>query len=252
MSAIQPPFRCWWSEVRALRQLAVGNFKNKATWNANDRDLEVAWRDVQIWDIDRWPVDATVIHKGSKCILVLGSLKAAIDITETNKRIGMQAGWGHKVDIVISMNAEDEWHQGEPADYKKHYAQAYVRCHLSYGGYDKQSIHGAEADAKRAEYISRWWQVAGDLQDQIRQCQRNGPLVVLIHCFGGANRSSSTLCALLIILYRYTAWEAIAALVEARPGVEYWVRRGYFIEALYELEWHVRCVGVLSERVPAR
>ena len=239
------PPSSWWAAVGVLHQLYRWKFEDKLRWKDNDWALEEAWKGVSIGDIQRWPADATVIHKSAECILVLGSLKSAIDISGTNKRVQKQAGAGHRVDIVISMNADDRWHEGEPDCYETHYKKATVMCNLRYGGFDKQSIRGAEADAKRAEYISRWWQVAADLRDQLRNIRRDVPLVVLIHCFGGVNRSTSTLCALLIILYRYTAYEAINALVTARPGLEYWSRRGYFVEALYELEWHVRCVGAL-------
>ena len=227
----------WWDSIQVLHQLSVANFYDKRVWHQNDRDLDLAWEACTLHDIAPWPVDATVIHSDPYCVFVLGCLKSAVSIPETNQRIGTQ------VDIVISMNDEDSKHRGEPADYQAYYASVGVQCNLRYGGYDKQNIWYAEAEAKRAEYVFRWWQVATDLLERLRRMYKGEPVVILFHCFGGVNRSSSTLCALLIIMRRYTAHQAILALVSARPGLQYWARRQYFVEALYALECQVRCVG---------
>lgn len=238
----------WWDALVGLHQLAIASFRNRSTWLPNDLDLERLWQPCSIHNIQPWPIDATVILSSPLCMLVLGCLKSATSIPETNQRIG------HQVDIVVSMNAEDRWHVGEPDNYAAYYNTVGVRKNLRYGGHDKQDIWGVEAAAKRSEYIARWWQVAADLHEHMNAILSeryfdggHGPVVILIHCFGGVNRSSSTLCAILIIMYRYTAYQAIGALVSARPGLHYWARRDYFILALYELECQVRCVGSLRK-----
>ena len=75
-----------------------------------------------------------------------------------------------------------------------------------------------------------------------------GPIVILVHCFGGMNRSSSALCALLIIFRQMSARQAIQQLVTARPGLNYWENRLYFVEALRDLHVQVRLAGALCGR----
>jgi len=89
--------------------------------------------------------------------------------------------------------------------------------------------------------------MAVDLQmiaiEHFRAC--HGPLVILVHCFGGMNRSSSALCALLIIFRKMSAKQAIATLVAARPGLKYWENRQYFVEALFDLHVQISLGGTL-------
>ena len=189
---MEGPNVSWWRAVTVLHQLASDKYEDRTSWHENDVDLDAAWRNggCSIQAVPGWPVDATMIHADPKLILVLGSLKSAIAIPDSNARIG------HSIDIVISMNNDDRWYQGEATNYAEYYASVNVQFNLRYGGYDKQDIWGHEADAKRSEYILRWWQVATDLRQSLQWMQRRDPVVVLIHCFGGVNRSSSTLCAL--------------------------------------------------------
>ena len=57
-------------------------------------------------------------------------------------------------------------------------------------------------------------------------------VTILFHCFGGVNRSAAALCAFLIADKKYSAEEAVRALMSARAGQSYWHQREYFFDAL--------------------
>ncbi len=84
------------------------------------------------------------------------------------------------------------------------------------------------------EYKVRWAQVCEDL-DTVSKAV-SGKTTILFHCFAGVNRSSSALCAFLILRKHLTAEQAVRALVEARPGQQYWKDRDYFVDGLLDIQ----------------
>jgi hypothetical protein len=188
--------------------------------------------------IGDWPIDAAIIFDDGRHVLSLGSVKSACEITEVNRRLGVN------IDIVVTMNADDTRRYGERGCYATYYAELGVE-NLRYGGFDKTNVKGEEYDAKKMEYVRRWVAMCSDIdaafldgEEAVSPVRDN--VTILFHCYGGVNRSGSALCAFLILRKERTAKQAIEILVAARPGNDYWKKRGYFIDGLIEIDWRSR------------
>jgi len=192
----------------------------------------------RLHDIGDWPIDAAIIFDDGRHVLLLGSVKSACEITEVNRRLGVN------IDIVVTMNADDTRRYGERGCYATYYAELGVE-NLRYGGFDTTNVKGEEYDAKKMEYVRRWVGMCSDIdaafldgEEAVSPVRDN--VTILFHCYGGVNRSGSALCAFLILRKEHTAKQAIERLVAARPGNEYWKKRGYFIDGLIEIDWRSR------------
>jgi len=173
-------------------------------------------------------------------------VKSACEITEVNRRLGV------KIDIVVTMNDDDTRRYGERGCYTTYYAELGVE-NLRYGGFDKTNVKGEEYAAKKMEYVRRWVTMCSDIdaafldgEESVSPVRDN--VTILFHCYGGVNRSGSALCAFLILRKEHTAKQAIERLVAARPGNDYWKKRGYFIDGLIEIDWRSRsrCLHYLT------
>ena len=242
-------------EINALHQLCVTAYRNPHLWPNDDVILHAIWTygyDRPFSDdVSTWPLDASIIFQDTHIVLVLGSIASSSNIAGVNEKIGQ------KVDVVLSMNDDDPRLRGEPV-YEDHYAEHNVIKNLRYGGLAPMHLFGWQAELKKAECLARWRRMAVDLQmvaiDHFSP--PSGPIVILVHCSDGMNRSAGALCALLIIFRKMTAKQAIETLVAARPGLSYWQNQRYFLEALFDLQVQVAlqdalCVGSVGLSGPS-
>ena len=84
-----------------------------------------------------------------------------------------------------------------------------------------------------ANLAKTWLRMIDEIETQ--EYSRTKPIVIMFHCLAGINRSTSALCAYLIVRYHLTAQQAIAILLSARPGQRYWQERDQFPLALHWL-----------------
>ncbi|CAE7596814.1 unnamed protein product [Symbiodinium natans] len=192
-------------------------------WTVLDKQMYSASKKCKLNNIETWPVDAVSIFRDEKHHLLLGSVKAACEIEEVNRSLGV------RVTVVVTMS-DDEWKRwGERSDYEEYYKSLGV-VNLRYGGWDKILRPGEEYDAKKAEYKERWQKVCRDLD----AVEAPGQKTILFHCFAGLNRSTSALCAFMILRKGLSAEEAVERMIRVRAGQWYWRDRQYFIEGLVE------------------
>ena len=177
--------------------------------------------------VAHWPAwDSTVVFRDEYCTVLLGTQRTALDIPELS---------AHRVDIVVTLNAYSTFKEscGSDADWRIMY-QAEGISNLRYGLSDMrisrndQGFHDIVAGLAR-----QWIKMIEDIE--VQECSRTRPIVILFHCFAGINRSTSALCAFLIVRYHLTAQKAIAILLSARPGQRYWQDRDQFPLALHWL-----------------
>ena len=113
--------------AEALQQL-VHYLGQKIHWTPLDKTLNDKWdalireypRHNFMEDITWWPFpDVAVIYDGPDMRLVLGSVKSATEIRNLEPAI--------KVDIVVTLNADDPKHRGEPEDWAEHFQSRGIR-----------------------------------------------------------------------------------------------------------------------------
>jgi len=226
---------CSFSELRGI---VTDAYRRYWDWPRHDFNMYNQWMGCRFNDLSDWPIDAAIIFDDDRHVLLLGSVKSACEITEVNRRLGVN------IDIVVTMNDDDTRIHGEPDCYETYYAELGVE-NLRYGGFDKTNVKGEEYDAKKNEYVRRWVAMCSDMDAAFLDGEEavspvRDKVTVLFHCYGGVNRSGSALCAFLILRKEHTARQAIERLVDARPGNDYWKKRGYFIDGLIEIGWRNR------------
>ena len=205
-------------------------YYNRAQWTTQDHRLDAEWSALmtayQVHSFPRsvayWPAwDSTVVFRDDYCTAILGTQRTALDIPELR---------AHRVDIVVTLNASSYFKES----YGKIMYQAEGISNLRYRLSDvrisrnDQGFHEIVGDLAR-----QWIKMMDDIEAQ--ECSRTRPIVILFHCFAGINRSTSALCAFLIVRYHLTAQQAIAILLSARPGQRYWQDRDQFPLALHWL-----------------
>ena len=220
------------TSLPAIRVILETSYQN--CWNQNEWNLHIAWQDCAGagWadDISKWPVDATKIFEDDQHVLILGSLKSACEIEQVNANLNVN------INIVVTMNAgdKDPKRHGERDCYKTYYDELDI-VNLRYDGRDLVSSQRNEYETQKAEYKARWGMVCRDIV-HLEAVNPRGKTTILFHCFGGLNRSSSALCAFLILQKKNSVETAARTLVEHRAGQQYWKERDYFIEGLLELK----------------
>ena len=219
------------AEALRLQQL-VHELGRQCHWTCLDKELTDKWNDLIrnypthkfMQDITWWPFpDVAVIYDGPDMCLVLGSVKSATEITRLGPKIN--------VDIVVTLNADDPKRRGEPEHWSEHFRSKNI-VNLRYGGYDKTGVEpgSPEFQAKKQEFLDIWKAMMADLDEVL--ASKTGKVTILYHCFGGVNRSAAALCAFLIGRRKYSAEDAVRALMSARAGQNYWSNRDYFFDAL--------------------
>ena len=133
--------------------------------------------------------------------LLLGTVKSAVEVD--------RLGPGIKVDIVVTLNADDTKHRGEPSDWFVHFLSKNI-INLRFGGHDTTHVEqGSEHfQAKKQEFLKAWSDMLASLDEIL--ADKTAKVTILFHCFGGVNRSAAALCAFLIARKKYSAEEAFA------------------------------------------
>lgn len=227
-SGEEPCGQPWWqdrSELIRIRTILSRSYNCYWHWPKEDLDLYDAHKNCDFHNISSWPIDAAKIFEDDQHVLVLGSLKSACEIEQVNAKLGIT------VNIVVTMNAGDTKRTGERPDYGRYYQQLCIR-NFRYDGYDTTNLTGEDYATKQLEYKSRWKTMCEDLDAAFAP---KGKITILFHCFAGVHRSSSALCAFLILRKTYSTETAVSALVKCRPGQQYWKKREYFIDALIDI-----------------
>lgn len=111
-------------------------------WKETDWRLYHATKRCSVADISNWPVDATRVFEDDSHILLFGSVKSACDIEEVNASLGVT------VNVVITMNGEDEKRKGERDNYGIYYKRLGV-MNFRYSGWDEKTWAGPAYDAKK-------------------------------------------------------------------------------------------------------
>ena len=219
-------------DIHAQTQAA---FYNRVQWTTQDHRLASEWSALMADHPDHsfpnsvayWPKwDSTVVFRDDYCTLMLGTQRTALDIPELK---------AHQVDIIVTLNASSRFRESydTDADWQFMYQMegiSNLRYHLSDVRISRndQGFHDVVSNLART-----WIRMIDEIEGQ--ECSRTKPMVILFHCLAGINRSTSALCAYLIVRYHLTAQQAIAILLSARPGQRYWQERDQFPLALHWL-----------------
>ena len=210
-------------------------FHNKAQWTTQDHRLDKEWKTLMNdypdhsfpHSIAYWPKwDSTVVFRDEYCSILLGTQRTALDIPELKAQ---------RVDIVVTLNASSYFEERyrSDADWIFMYQQEGI-SNLRYHMADQRvSRHERGFHSIVADLARQWIKMLDDIQ--LQEYTRTKPIVILFHCFAGINRSTSALCAYLIVRYHLTAQQAISILLSARPGQRYWPDRDHFPLALHWL-----------------
>ena len=183
--------------------------------------------------LDQWPCDAKPvyeIHDGDFHIrLYLGSIAAAFKVDEIQDDLH----------LVISMNDQDDKTKGEPSDWVDFFAGRRLK-NLRYLGWDETNINWYDNwdrwFEKIVEFIFIWNSMVLDFVQSHKIFRSQNPqktFSVLVHCYGGINRSGAATFCLVILLENLSLEEALEkSLLLKAPEKQYWIRRNYFIPAL--------------------
>ena len=188
-------------------------YYNRTHWTTQDHRLAAEWSALMTAhpehsfpnSVAYWPPwDSTVVFRDDYCSLLLGTQRTALDIPELR---------AHQVDVVVTLNASSRFKESyaSDADWKFMYQMEGIhnlRYHLSDTRISRidQGFHEVVADLARS-----WIKMIDDIGAQ--ECSRTRPLGNLFYCLAGINRSTSALCAYLIVRYHLTAQQAIAILL---------------------------------------
>lgn len=129
--------------------------------------------------------------------------------------------------------------KGGPGSWRLYFHSQEVKS-LQFAMRDVPVRSGADAATfleEARQTANAWYAVAAQLLVCRQQAHEAGAgFGVLFHCFGGINRSSGALAAWLMIAHTWTAEEAVAAILEARPSLRPWCDRDYVLWVLGSLE----------------
>ena len=200
-------------------RISNSSFYNRVQWTTQDHRLASEWSALMADHPDHsfpnsvayWPKwDSTVVFRDDYCTLMLGTQRTALDIPELK---------AHQVDIIVTLNASSRFRESYDTD---------ADCSDVRISRNDQGFHDVVSNLART-----WIRMIDEIEGQ--ECSRTKPMVILFHCLAGINRSTSALCAYLIVRYHLTAQQAIAILLSARPGQRYWQERDQFPLALHWL-----------------
>ena len=191
----------------------------------------VAWPQGKMGE---WPCDAVLVYEfcdqDLDIRLHLGSIAAALKIDDIED---------DDLCLVISMNDQDEKMKTEPSDWHEFFSRRQI-LNIRYRGWDERGIQWFGMWNKWVqkiwEFVMIWQQMTYDFvehHNRHRQKYPDSTFSVLVHCFGGINRSGAATLCLVMMLENITLIEALEkSILKHAPGKQYWQRRDYFIPAL--------------------
>ena len=184
--------------------------------------------------MEQWPCDARLVHEVCDELfdirLHLGSIAAFLKVNEIQDDLR----------LVISMNDEDDKRKGEPSDWHEFFAHRQI-FNIRYRGWDEMGIQWFDLWGKWVEkiweFVMIWNQMIYDFIEHHNRFREKNPdsgtFSVLVHCYGGVNRSGAATLCIAMILQKITLVEALEkTILKHVPGQQYWQRRTYFIPAL--------------------
>jgi hypothetical protein len=225
-------------------------------WTEFDWWLHRAWQwERSQWTIQDWPNDCKLILKAGMVDFYLGSIAAAWHVSQGNCHGIVPAAVPFA--CVISMNDDDQQRPGEPSrdEWAKCFEELGIK-NLRYGGYDER-VSASETQgtwhwaAKKADFKRIWRQMIKDFatwwddhhfDSQMVGGTSTGPVAVLVHCYGGVNRSTAALICLLVVWTGQPAMYILQLVLKEKAGGGYWQDRLYMLEALLEFSEEVLCL----------
>jgi hypothetical protein len=233
------------------------------------------------WTIRDWPNDCKLILKAGTVHFYLGSIAAAWHVSQGYGGEGhgiVPATVPFK--CVISMNDEDEQRPGEPSrdEWFKYFEERGI-TNLRYCGYDERFFAPEKPGTwrwatKKAEFkgiwrkmikdFATWWEdhhcngadpsnddptkdsntadTSHDSSDPTKDSQMvPSDVAVLVHCYGGVNRSTAALICLLMVWTGQPAIFILQLVLNEKAGAQFWQDRLYILEALLEFSEEVLC-----------
>ena len=112
-------------------------------------------------------------------------------------------------------------------------------------------------DSESNEFMRNFDQIWGRVASQVELFVRTRPPLtgseplprcagqpcrILVHCYGGCNRSGAAIACLLMYFCELTVEQAVFCLLRARGGNEYWHHRQYMIRALVYFDARVQAL----------
>ena len=136
-----------------------------------------------------WPCDALVIYESDALKLYLGGIASALRVDETDDP---------DLELVISVNKDDQLQRGCPHSWKTFFEERGLAI-LRYGGFDKGGLGVVwQYLEKIQECLTIWSALVREFEVwRPARASAAGQVVVLLHCFGGVNRSSAAALCLI-------------------------------------------------------
>ena len=221
-----------------------------ALHNTLDEHLEMRWASPDLLlsyrnDLRAWPADFAPVFCNETVELWICSLGSILKLDEL-----VEANVIEKPHLVLSMNAEDEKGPSEPASYRRFFLYRGIK-NFRFGGDDRTHLHGGRAFRNMQDFDYIWSQMilrvaeflgAHSLDGGPLPQFGGGPVRILVHCYGGVNRSGAAVVCLLMYFLKFTAARAVCTLVRARSANRYWRDREYMLEGLLLFDARLRAL----------
>ena len=143
--------------------------------------------------------------------------------------------------VAAGGNAQDGIRMGEPGSWPFYHKRRGVWRHLRFGVFDKPHVAcDAERLSLTQDFKRIWLSLAIDfsscLEDWRRERGETVEMNVLMHCYGGINRSCAGACVLLMRFVGLRLDDAMALWREHRAYYARFLNRPYMIHALIDVE----------------
>ena len=208
-------------------------------YGLNEFDIKLArqWSQLSTTTpLSKWPADIAPVYCNAQLELWICSLGGLMQLDHYVRREYML-----KPHVVLSMNNEDEVRQGEP-DRTQFFRQRDI-VNPRFDGWDKTRIMESERTEFMRNFDQIWRRVASQVELFVRTRPpltgseplpsfAGQPCRILVHCYGGCNRSGAAIACLLMYFCELTVEQAVFCLLRARGGNDYWHQRQYMIRAL--------------------
>ena len=198
---------------------------------ANKRVPSLEWGPGKM---NQWPCDAVPVNEIADSTrgirLYLGSSAAALKVDEIQD---------DSLSLVMSMNDQDTKTKQEPSDWVEFFA-GHKLNNLRYLGWDETNINYWDDYERWAEkivsFVIIWNSMVMDFiqsHNMFRSEHADDTFSVLVHCYGGINRSGAAILCLVMMIENLSLEQALEkSLLLNAPEKPYWTRRNYFIPAL--------------------
>ena len=197
---------------------------NNCGLNELDEKLARQWEQLgSTTNLAHWPADIAPVYLSPQLELWICSLGGLMKLDEY-----VEAQYLLKPHMVLTMNGEDDVRPGEPDWYQ--YFRYRDIVNPRFMGWDKTRIAKSERTSFMRNFDQIWCQVVSQVELFVRTRPpltgsvplpsfAGQPCRLLVHCYGGCNRSGAAIACLLMYFCELTVEQAVFCLLRARGGI---------------------------------